>query len=134
MLEHSATLETLQDHFISAKAQYDRLVIVLDALDECQHRGPFLSWLYDIGMNDSENVLLLLSSRREQDIESVLGNVSQIQIDTSSVSEDIRLMLAAETSKRQRNNTGFLMQPDFRENVLQSILKGAEGKYDPQYP
>jgi hypothetical protein len=128
--ENFATLEVLQNLFVSSQAQHDQLTIVIDALDECQDRGPFLTWLFNVGTCESSNVRLLLSSRREQDIESVFGDVSQIRLDTSNMSEDIRLMLATETSRRRRDNAGFLAQPEFRDEVLRSIVDGADGKYD----
>jgi hypothetical protein len=105
----------------------------LDALDECQNRGPFLKWLSNVATRQNSNVRLLLSSRREQDIESVLSEVPQIQLDASTISNDIKLMLTAETLRRQRDQSGFLARPAFREKVLRGVLEGSDGKYVVEY-
>jgi hypothetical protein len=70
-----------------------RTYLIIDALDECSQREEMLRMLTDIHRQCSEEVNILVTSRKERDIELVLDSLasSNIGIQQTAVDADIRI-------------------------------------------
>ena len=73
---------------------FDKIFIVLDAMDECQKRYELLGALEIICSWELQNLHLLATSRKEKDITDTLNALVQdsnkIMVQGSSVNDDIR--------------------------------------------
>ena len=74
-----------------------RTYLIIDALDECSRREEMLGMLSDIYRQCSEEVNVLVTSRKEHDIELVLDGLasSSIGIQRTVVDADIRIHVKA---------------------------------------
>lgn len=103
--------------------------IVLDALDEASTRSDLLAWLKSVHEFD-RSVRILVTARREQDIESALQNWTQpgdmIEIQESVIDGDIR----AYVHHRVRNSSEldrWQNWPEVQDEIESELVKKADG-------
>jgi hypothetical protein len=103
-----------------------RTYLIIDALDECSQRGEMLKMLSDIYRQCSEEVNILVTSRKERDIELVLDDLasSSIGIQQTVVDTDIRIHLKTclvEDAKLKRWPSAV------KEEMEDALVRGAHG-------
>jgi NACHT domain len=103
-----------------------RTYLIIDALDECSQRGEMLKVLSDIYRQCSEEVNVLVTSRKERDIELVLDRLasSSIGIQQTVVDADIRIHLKTclvEDVKLKRWPSAV------KEEMEDALVRGAHG-------
>ena len=103
-----------------------RTYLIIDALDECSQPGEMLRLLSDIYRQCSEEVNVLVTSRKERDIELVLDGLasSSIGIQQTVVDADIRIHLKTclvEDAKLRR------WPPAVKEEMEDALVRGAHG-------
>ena len=78
--------------FMDAIACTGHKYIILDALDECKDREDFALFIREMFHSQQEGLRILITSRRERDIEEQLGSIAtyNINIQSAIVDEDIR--------------------------------------------
>jgi ankyrin repeat domain-containing protein 50 len=85
-----ALMSTLRDML----GNLEETFIIVDALDECDNREELLEILNELTTWEPQQLHILTTSRREKDIEEVLGPLtSQICIQNAIVNADIRLYI-----------------------------------------
>ena len=69
--------------------------IILDALDECIDREDLLTFIRELTNLKLRNLLILVTSRREKDIEDELSSIANYNINIQSVlvDTDIRIYI-----------------------------------------
>lgn len=106
------------------------VIIVLDALDECTERSELLPWLSQIAARCTRNVQIIITSRKEYDIQVALekwmATDSMISIPHSKVDEDIRTyvrarIIADEGLKRWEN------KPKVQDKIEKHLMGKAQG-------
>lgn len=109
-------------------SQMKSTYIVLDALDECDDRGHLLNFIQELNDCHILGLHMLVTSRREKDIEEVLKPISvpEINIQSSIVDQDINLYvqnwLATEPGlKKWSNGT--------RTEISDTLIAKANGMY-----
>jgi hypothetical protein len=117
--------------------QVKEVWIVLDALDECRTRKGLpveglLSWIRVLLDLDQRNVHLLVTSRPEQDIKSVLSEIAHkddvVPIQSDLVSDDIRRYIRAEV--REGNGLKrWRSHPDILGEIETQLMEKADGMY-----
>ena len=67
--------------------------ILLDALDECINREEFMVFIRELVYARHEGLHIMITSRREKDIEEEIGSIANyaINIQSAIVDEDIRI-------------------------------------------
>lgn len=100
--------------------------IVLDALDECTSRKDLLSWLGSPTVRQR----CLLTSRKEQDIESSLikmePTVEIIPIEQSPIDEDIRAVVQ-HTISNDEDLSRWKKMPEIRDLIENKLMEKAKG-------
>jgi hypothetical protein len=93
------TLESLKDVLNSMLGKTENVVIIVDALDESCTKRDLLAWIRSILAVKPTTIRLLVTSRREQDIESTLEKLidsnSMVDIQNGLVDVDIRSYVRA---------------------------------------
>ena len=109
-----------------------QVYIVLDALDECSQRAELMETLETVVGCKFKNLHLLVTSRREKDIESTLeefvDNQSRVCLQSTLVDPDIQRYV------RQRLSTDKTLQKwkkddDVRHEIEDVLRDGAHGMY-----
>ena len=103
-----------------------RTYLIIDALDECSQRREMLRILSDIYRQCSEEVNVLVTSRKERDIELVLDGLAsnRIGIQRTVVDADIRIHLKTclvEDEKLKRWPLAV------KEEMEDALVRGAHG-------
>lgn len=126
----SPTTKQLSETLKEILGRLDGVIIVLDALDECDSSSQVVHWLDDIYRSGIENLHLLVTSRKhgawEKTIESWPSKEQTYAIGTDDVNIDIsncvhaRLFHGKEFEK-------WISQEGLREEVEKKILHQANG-------
>jgi len=106
--------------------QFEKVFIVLDALDECVDRSGFFRGLLRLS-EDSPTINLFLTSRYEVELERVINPVASHRLALKEhMRSDIRMYLYAQTTTRVRQGSLKLRQ----ENLVANIIAALEAKAD----
>ena len=112
--------------------EFPELYIVLDALDECTDRTELMDMLERIIGLKLEGSHILVTSRKERDIEISLGTVADLQniicLQNKLVDRDIRTYVRQRLSDDQSLNK-WQKDPDIRHEIDIALTKGACGMY-----
>jgi len=129
--------ESLCKAFLHMIEQVKEVWIVLDALDECctrkgQPTKGLLSWIRDLLNSAQRNVHLLVTSRPEQDIMSVVSEFASkddiVHIQSDLVTNDI----CAYVHTRVRQQEGlkrWRSQPEVQDEIETRLMEKADGMY-----
>jgi hypothetical protein len=123
------SLDVLQSLLLSSIKSHGMMTLLIDALDECQTRAAILPWLSNLTALSSQRIRVLVSSRKESDITSILARVPQIKLDSTNMSSDITLMLTSRIKQRQKENAQFFSQAELQNQVTDALVDGSQGKY-----
>ncbi|KAL4990295.1 purine and uridine phosphorylase [Aspergillus falconensis] len=126
------TYESLFTTFIQMANYVSKIQIVIDALDECKTRKDLLSWMEDLARSGHTGLHFLVTSRKEEDIESELkrwlhqGDIISIQQDP--VNRDIQLYVY----RRLQNDRGFerwRTAPAVQDEIKTELMEKANGMF-----
>jgi hypothetical protein len=103
-----------------------RTYLIIDALDECSQRDEMLEVLFDVNKQCSEDVSILVTSRKEHDIELVLDGLasSSIGIQQAVVDADIRIHVKTCLVKDAKLKR---WPPEVKEEMEVALVRGARG-------
>lgn len=122
----------LQQIFTTVVKSFDKVFIILDALDECpdEQRAGFLKFLTSIvnpGRDGPANIKLFVTSRRETDIARSFASFPTIQIEAKEVASDIESYVKFELDRCLGDGTLKIADPKLKEEILEALLKKAGG-------
>lgn len=107
---------------------FEETFIILDALDECKEREELLLLLKNLNSWRTEKLHILVTSRRERDIEETLESLvtSTICLQSALVNVDIHTHI----SERLQNDSKLKRWPaNVRGEIEQTLMDGAQGMY-----
>ena len=119
--------------------QFAHVYIVLDALDECTQRLELMDMLATVAEWQLDNVHLLMTSRRERDIESSLESYVDeehtICLQRDVVDKDIQRYVQQRLSD-DKTLTKWNKDSVVRQEIEAALMHGARGMYvwTPSYP
>ena len=102
--------------------------IILDALDECADREEFMTFISDLIHLQEEGFRMIITSRREKDIEEQLGPLAnyEIHIQSAIVDEDIRVYVRSRLAADRKLNK---WPNSVQEEIAAVLLEKAGGMY-----
>jgi Cdc6-like AAA superfamily ATPase len=111
---------------------FPQTYILLDALDECTQRGELMEMLETIVRWKVPNLHLVVTSRREHDIESSLVKFvdvqNQICLQSAIVNKDIQLYVRQRLSKDKRLQK-WGKDTSTKAQIESVLMNGAKGMY-----
>ena len=102
--------------------------IVLDALDECTDREYFITFIRELVHSQQQSLRIMITSRREKDIEEQLDSIAKynINIQSAIVDEDIRVYVR----DRMATDPKLTKWPDsVQEDIIVVLTEKADGMY-----
>ena len=108
--------------------KFEETFIILDALDECKEREELLLLLEKLNSWEIEKLHVLVTSRRERDIEEALESLvtSEICLQSALVNIDIHTHI----SERLQNDSILRKWPtNVRGEIERTLMDGAQGMY-----
>ncbi|KAK7224191.1 hypothetical protein V2G26_012194 [Clonostachys chloroleuca] len=114
-------------------AAQEKVVIVLDALDESTSRDELLRWIKDtVSRQDLSHIQIVCTSRPESEFQchmpSLMGAENILALDKQSVNADIQSYVAAQLSER-RDFRDKRLSPEIRDKIQRKIGDGADGMF-----
>lgn len=134
-------LEELMSTFLAATEQFNRVFLVLDALDECSldQRKDLLSHIvelitapnYSIKATGYGIVKLIITSRKEADIEHILlqRTFPIIEIQAVKVNSDIKIYVQAQVEQRLQDGRLELRNMALKDKIVNALTTKAGGMY-----
>jgi hypothetical protein len=120
--------DVLHSLFKEAMARLGEKYVVLDALDECTDREGLLTFLRELIGSKPRDLRILVTSRREKDIEDQLSLVvnHNINIQSAIVDSDIRIYVR----DRMATDTKLKKWPDsVQKEIMTTLMEKAGGMY-----
>jgi hypothetical protein len=128
--QNQPSQEALSSVLLAMLSKVNNVSIVLDALDESTTRSDLLAWLRDVSKADSCACRILVTARREEDIESALQRWTQpedrISIQQGDVDEDIRAYVR-HTIRNGEELERWHKRPDVQNEIETELVKKANG-------
>jgi hypothetical protein len=110
--------------------EFDETFVILDALDECNHRNELLEDIEKIKGWKKEKLHILVTSRKEPDIEEHLTPLvcdkGIICIQSALVDNDIRLYVRARLQNDSRLKRWHKM-PEIQLEIERTLMEKANG-------
>jgi hypothetical protein len=111
--------------------EFPQLYIVLDALDECTDRSELMAILERVAGWKLDGSHLLITSRKERDIESSLDTIdtqNSVGLQSKLVDGDI-LKYVRQRVSDDKNLSKWQKDPETRQEIEIAVMKGAHGMY-----
>jgi len=121
-------LSSLIETFISLVKGFRRTYVMMDALDECSERQAMLELIAQVVARDQnlKKINLLITSRRERDIETTLQDIvtDSIRIQSAQIEADIRLHV----NSRLSHDSRLKRRPEsVKKEIEKTLIEGANG-------
>lgn len=116
----------LLEAFQHSLREFRQTFVILDALDECRERDELLKTIANVVQWKQGSVHLLVTSRKERDIDECLDSLvtSQISIQSEVVNADIH----AHISEVLQNDPKLKKWPvNVQQEIHDSLMNGANG-------
>jgi hypothetical protein len=116
--------------------EFPKVYVVLDALDECDQRAELIDMLEEIAGWQLQNLHLLVTSRRERDIESSLEGFVDLQnricLQSELVDRDIQRYVQQRLSD-DKSLRKWDKDAAIKQEIEAALMKGARGMYLPNF-
>lgn len=119
---HSKSFRSLWDLVLKFASYLPELIIILDALDECNESGHFLRCLLKLSREAS--VKVICTSRREKEQLRELHAVPAFEMVPTEVSKDIRVFLEYKVSKSPK-----LSHPLVKSSIIRVLQNRNRGMF-----
>lgn len=122
-LDSSAT-ESLMKVLPVITHQFSKVILVIDALDECANRTDFLQsikWLRTL-----EKVNLLVTSRDELDIKLEFEDLPNLMIGPNNIASDIELYIVSEIERQPKLRR---LKETMKSDIICSLVGQADGMF-----
>jgi hypothetical protein len=131
--QREPSLDDLLEVMHSMLQEFPHSYIVLDALDECRaDRAEAMSTLERIVGWKLNETHLLVTSRKERDIEISLENIvdtqNTISLQSELVDRDISKYIRQRLSS-DKSLSKWQKDPDLKQEIETALMKGAHGMY-----
>jgi Cdc6-like AAA superfamily ATPase len=130
--QRQPSTDALMNALQSITQDFPQTYILLDALDECTQRGELMEMLETIMGWKEPNLHLVVTSRREHDIESSLvksvDSQNQICLQSAIVDKDIQRYVRQRLSKDRRLQK-WEKDASTKAQIESVLMSGAKGMY-----
>lgn len=117
----------LEHLLLESSTRLPRLMIIIDALDECVDRHLLLECITRLNASTPANLNVLVTSRKEQDIFNRLSNLPRVALgEANGLKRDVSLYV----EKRLQENENLRRRTeDVKKQILSALTQGAQGMW-----
>ena len=117
-------LGELRNLLLEMAANFNDVMIIVDALDECDAQTKLVTRLLS-SLSDSNNIKTFFFSRDEQEIRENLEEYNQVSI--AAKSSDLRLFVKTELDLRIRKKRLRIKDISLKDNIMKRLVEDADG-------
>jgi hypothetical protein len=137
------TFEDMEPLLFDLLGAYSKVFIIIDALDECQapiqenrrpssgrrpkYRREVLDFIDNLTSQPLFCTKVLVTSRREEDIEDAFNRRPVIEVDATQVDADIKTYLYDEIELRVMKRSLKLRDPKLKDRIFSTLASRAQG-------
>jgi len=139
------TFEDMEPLLYELLKPYSRVFMIIDGLDECEapsmdkdksaylpgykarYREVILDFITELTRREPIFAKILVTSRRERDIQNAFDDCPTIELDAREVNSDIKIFLEDEIERRIQKKSLRLQDPSLREIILDILGTRAQG-------
>jgi hypothetical protein len=125
-------LHTLLEVTRQAMQEFTQVYVILDALDECTQRSELMTMLKTVAGWQLDNLHLLVTSRKERDIETCLENYVReedaICLQRDVVDQDIQRYVQ-QRLRDKKSLAKWTKDAAISQEVEDALMRGAHGMY-----
>ncbi|KAL8818034.1 MAG: hypothetical protein Q9191_008027, partial [Dirinaria sp. TL-2023a] len=120
--------DVIRSLFKDAVVCTEHKYIVLDALDECTDREYFTTFIRELVHLQQNSLRIMITSRREKDIEEQLDSIAKynINIQSAIVDEDIRVYVRHRLATDPKLNK---WSRSVQEDIIAALMKKADNMF-----
>lgn len=120
----SSSVEGLQKALPSVARQFSKVILIIDALDECTNRMDFfreIKWFRTL-----EKVNLLVTSREEFDIKFEFEGLPSLMINPTNIAGDIEMYIINEIERQPKLQR---LKQTMKSQIIRSLMEQADGMF-----
>ena len=124
------SFDELRKLLIALCKEYDRVYVIVDALDECEaiRERRLLLPVLEV-LPDTSGRLFVTSRPNNEDISNTFGKQSRITI--AAVEMDLRQYVAERIAEEERRTLATKFEPKLKDRIISDVSAGASGMYEP---
>jgi hypothetical protein len=118
-----ATLAMLMEILVALAAEI-KVILLVDALDECDKRGDFLAAI--ARLKGSDGIKVIITSRGEPEIQQALHFFKELRIENNlqAVDQDIRNYI---NHRLESDRKLFWLNPGIKSDIIASLNEKSQG-------
>lgn len=121
------SVEQAKSCLLSAAQSFNRVLILIDALDKSLARETLLPLLSELINSPGNNFKLLVTSRREADIEVEFAHFPTVCLNAATNTDDIRLYVSTQIERRIEKGMFQVQNPRLIQTIISQLVNRAEG-------
>jgi hypothetical protein len=121
------SLDEAKSCLLSAAHSFNKVLILIDALDESLARETLLPLLSELINSSGNNFRVLVTSRREADIEAEFAHYPTVCVNATTNADDIHLYVSTQVERRLEKGTLQIQNPRLKEAIISQLVTRAEG-------
>ena len=124
--QHQPTADSMTTTLQYMMDKFDHFYIIIDALDECEDRDELLQFIKTMKTWESSKHHVLVTSRKEKDIEDAIGSIvtGQICMESGSVDPDIRIYVEEKLKHDIRLDR---WSEEVQREIMEVLMQGTAG-------
>ncbi|KAL7266726.1 hypothetical protein RUND412_010717, partial [Rhizina undulata] len=131
-VERRLWLDESTELILQLSKAFEQTIIIVDALDECKKetRGKLLDALKEL-RSSTEGLKIFITSRNDDDIRVELENESDVDIQPSDNSSDIKRFVVAEVDKYilKKKLLRGTVRPELKQTIMDTLTNRADGMF-----
>ena len=121
------SLDDLKGSFSTISRHFKDVMILIDALDEANDRVTLLSFLHELVTRRGTNFKLLVTSRREADIQAEFGRFPSVELNEETSKADVRIYISAQIESRVQKGMFRLRDDSLKDMIITRLVQHSGG-------
>ncbi|SCO92572.1 uncharacterized protein FRV6_16700 [Fusarium oxysporum] len=123
------SLDDLKASLTAASRHFSEVWILVDALDEAQDRAALISLLHELMLSPGNTFKLVITSRRETDIEAEFGNFPSVELNQDTNQAGIYTYVSKKIEQRVQKGTFPMCGSSLKEAIITQLVFHSGGLF-----
>jgi hypothetical protein len=121
------SIDDLKGSFSTISRHFKDVIVLIDALDEANDRVTLLCFLRELVLITGRNFKLLVTSRREADIEADFGGFPSVELNEATSKADVRIYISAQIESRVQKGLFRLHDNSLKDTIISHLVQHSAG-------
>lgn len=121
------SVDDLKGAFSKLPRHFKDVIVLIDALDEANDRVTLLSFLRELVLITGRDLKLLVTSRRETDIEADFGGFPSLELNEETSQADVQIYISAQVESRVQKGLFRLHDDSLKDTIISHLVQHSAG-------